>query len=341
MPVTVITREADGLDLEATQRAERGSLLQAMPQRGLHVLHDVLCFPRRYGLWSSSGDLIRESLFVRRNGAHTWPDFPARVATDSVRRQHADPVVWMGIVQRHFGHLVTESIARLWAWAEAAVGPEVRFLVSAEPGTLDAPGSVAAVLFAGAGLGERLLMPTEPTRFTSVILPMQSFSLQGPCYPNHVAVPRRIASAILAKEHSPSREVPVYLSRSGGTFQRPAVNETELEDHLRQAGVRIVHPEQLSFGEQVALWNSHDTVVGMLGSAFHAMVFSLRGREQRTIVLCEEIPSHYAAIDLMTGVDATYLRCVDGGDWEDRTAPRRIDMDFARRSLAQLGILSA
>lgn len=71
----------------------------------------------------------------------------------------------------------------------------------------------------------------------------------------------------------------LYLSRRRvARPDRELANEAELERALEETGFRIVHPQELSFEDQVALYRGADTIVSHYGSALHvAAVFCRPG----------------------------------------------------------------
>lgn len=84
-------------------------------------------------------------------------------------------------------------------------------------------------------------------------------------------------------------------------------NEAAVEDILARAGWRIVHPELLSFREQVAIFASSATVAGIEGSALHTAIFC-KQMLARLIVLRRDDPNaNYDTIATTTGIDQRNL----------------------------------
>ena len=72
----------------------------------------------------------------------------------------------------------------------------------------------------------------------------------------------------------PPRERPrLYLSRAG-VSKRPLVNEPEVRERFVRRGFQVVHPETLSFAQQLELFAGPACLAGPFGSAFHNLVFS-------------------------------------------------------------------
>ena len=108
------------------------------------------------------------------------------------------------------------------------------------------------------------------------------------------------------------------------------MNEQELEEALAERGVRIVSPEKLSFDDQVRLFNEHHTFIGLLGSAFHSLLYALPGRALRTVVIGSARGSYpnYFMIDHLKGIEASYV--YDQGAPGARPIPRWTQRRSAR-----------
>jgi len=121
--------------------------------------------------------------------------------------------------------------------------------------------------------------------------------------------PRAVAESDLGGNHITVSFQPVFLSRTGADSLRVIRGEAELERRLEQQGVRIVHPENLSLSEQIALFNTHKVFIGCWGSAFHNILFSLNPSVIVTHVICEEVPhSNFLMIDAIQRNAANYIR---------------------------------
>ena len=82
----------------------------------------------------------------------------------------------------------------------------------------------------------------------------------------------------------------IVLSRRGFT-QRQLVNEAEIIDALTPHGFEVVHPEQLSFAEQVQTYHSADIIVGSASSALINCIFCRPGA--KVVALTHDSQSFY------------------------------------------------
>jgi capsular polysaccharide biosynthesis protein len=122
---------------------------------------------------------------------------------------------------------------------------------------------------------------------------------------------------------------------------------------LRRKGVEIVHPERLTFADQVRLVNRHRVFIGNVGSAFHSLMYVLPERRVRTVVIENTLNDHianYVMIDLLKNVEANYLY-VEALDRAPRQRTRvrrpgleprpygRLDVDAVESSLRALSVI--
>jgi Glycosyltransferase 61 len=74
----------------------------------------------------------------------------------------------------------------------------------------------------------------------------------------------------------------LYLSRSHHKGGHEIENEIEVESTLSNAGFTIVHPQEMSLLQQLALYSDAECIVSLYSSALHNTIFAPRG----TAVFC-------------------------------------------------------
>ena len=101
----------------------------------------------------------------------------------------------------------------------------------------------------------------------------------------------------------------IILSRSGFT-QRQLLNEPEIIEFLKQRHFEVVLPEQLSFTEQVVLYNSADIIVGSASSALTNCIFCHPGA--KVIATIHENTSFnfrgYASMIQSSGAEVIFVK---------------------------------
>ena len=98
----------------------------------------------------------------------------------------------------------------------------------------------------------------------------------------------------------------VFLSRRNCKVQR-LVNMDEVEQIFADSGYQIVFTEEMTFDEQIALFNNADVIVGATGAAFTNIVYCHEGA-QIGIIISDDQPAYfYSNIANMINVRFTVL----------------------------------
>jgi capsular polysaccharide biosynthesis protein len=290
------------------------------------ALEPALYLPGHYCLYDAEGWRIRESCLLREPGLpriarHT----EERVAVPGDADRYEGDVVYGGWMPPHWGHLLTEGIARLWFDRQR---PDLAGLpILFTSGVPDIP-PIEAV-FDLAGLAARVISFERPTLVSRVFLPVATFRNRGLALPAHLALPHAVASRLRDRADPPwrTRPEPVYLSRTRLGQERSFLGEERLESHLAARGVRVVYPESLPFADQVRLVNEHAVFIGCWGSAFHSLVFRVSDAPAATHVICEpSINGNFALFDRLIGLDAHYVHATE-------VAPGQVAKPWATRVL--------
>lgn len=244
----------------------------------------------------------------------------------------------------HFGHFLTESIGRLWAWDEA----KQRFP------DLKAVYRIRDMAKADTRFERRLMMAygIDAEDIVPVDRPVYLQSLVSATTMWHNAVPHYVHPALsevwerisrnLVDPDAPTYER-VFVSRSGQWWRRVCRNIAEVERFFESHGFTIIYPESLDLATQAAIFANTPVIAGFSGSAMfnvmharHLKTFILLGHEAYT-ARNEHLytsliggPVHYfwSAPDISHPVDGWKQAAFDS-DWE---------FDFARneKPLAEL-----
>lgn len=193
---------------------------------------------------------------------------------------YEQPVLYMGHLRPHFGHFLMETLANWWALTED-LGDVERYLFHAANESLPERSYIKASLD-GLGINQdNLLIFNEPMRLKTVLVPESSFQLHSHIYPKYKDIVHRLARNLGAEEAKTSDQ-PVFLSRSKDTHGvRQYVGQEQIEAFLAGRGVRIVHPNQLTFAEQLKVVNEHTHLLGFQGSQLHNIIGAL---EPKTVI---------------------------------------------------------
>ncbi len=182
----------------------------------------------------------------------------------------------------HFGHFMTEDIARLWGWRLAKRRyPELKALISTwnpdtrSPGT--GPTRHQLTVFDAYGIAAQDIVCIDtPVRVDLLVGASQM--LYNPrharyVHPGLVEVWDDLRDALRTPASTlPERPRKLFVSR-GGDLNRSCRNADDVEKLFESNGFTIVRPEQFDIPGQVDLFAGADVVAGFGGSAMFNMIY--------------------------------------------------------------------
>jgi hypothetical protein len=325
----------DGLSREIKRRIRQVEIRGGTP--GVSIVEDAVYVPE---------ELTKRRDARRRGIVRSLRESPA-VAYD---REIGEEVVYLGSLFNHFGHFLTQSLARTWFLTE--VNPSVRVV-------FDAPSSawgqsenwLPRILEAFGVQPERILVLNAPTRLRRLIIPEPLFEPRGMAH-DHVlrvhetmARPYRAVAERLAADTTPS-EQPVYLSRRLlPPSLRTIVGEEELEELLRANGFRIVHTETMTFEDQVRLVNEHADIFSSAGSAAHNVLFALHAPRLHLLTNGSQFSPDYFLHAIIVGAPTSFINCLNTGErprfkQAHKQTPHLLDAPKLLEYLDQCGFLT-
>ena len=313
-----------------------GNERETMDFPGYRVVEDGLFFPSgaiscHDVIYDAEYRLVPESCVIRgkvnpenvSRAPEYLPDaFRRKLERRRLSHQQKRMLFLGTFVGKHYGHLLTEGIARYWyligrpdhgARIPAPYNP---FGLRAHLEDLLKPQQSHWKAFLPVfGIGsDQILVTREPVYASEIIVPNPSMQNRGQISPAHLAVTKRLAVHLIRSAEIARDEAPVYLSRSKfrKRGKKQYLGEVAIEDYCKGHGCRIVYPEQLSLKEQIILFNTHDTFIGFSGSAFHSVMFRLVDRRATNIYLLDSAEnSNFQLIDGLMKNSAHYIPCVE------------------------------
>lgn len=292
-------------------------------------------------VYDSSGEIIPHSQVLRGvEQACIVGHVPGR---DIAPVEHVDEdVIYGGFVFTHFGHILLESLARLWASAPETSDTPICFQCRTD----EIP-AAARALFRLVGIEKAVRIVRHNTSFRSVAVPAPAFVIRHRAHRLFKQMFLTMADRALGKASFQVTEQPLYLSRTRlGSSQRTVSGEAAFEEALKRVGFHVVHPETLPIEEQIRLVNSHRYVVGPQGSAFHMLLFSRIAND--SVCLTSDAPNGtYALCDALNGGRTWYVKACSRPPvfnhprlklWE---YPELLDVGCALGELRALGLIGA
>jgi capsular polysaccharide biosynthesis protein len=176
---------------------------------------------------------------------------------------------YMGNIMSHYGHFITEGLSALWL----SGGLEFDYFV-AHPFIWGAEiPAFARQAYALVGVDtERIRLIRNPARFEKLIIPDRLWLANASVNAEY----RKTISTIKTRHLRAMPRLKLYLSRAE-VPRRAVPNERAIEEAFRRAGFVVIHPQNHSFGSQLALHGQTAILAGLAGSALHNVIFCPRG----------------------------------------------------------------
>lgn len=194
-----------------------------------------------------------------------------------------EDVVFGGIVYNHYGHLLTDTTARLW-YVVSHPEDHRRIVFLKAPAKFDWAPADCLELFNLAGIrSERIVFVNRPTKFRSVLVPEEAIYSLDAVRPEWISFFDAVRANV-----EPSFYEKVYLSRTH--FKRgDSFNEDLFESYWASCGYRIVHPEECSLRDEIAFVSGARELVATIGTLSHNFVFARPGVHV-VVLLRSELP---------------------------------------------------
>lgn len=263
-----------------------------------------------WGIFNSNGDPVPDAMTGRL--IYNIPLDTEMTSDDIEEEAHEDTYIYAGFFNCHFGHFIVDTLPRFWDRALFGRG-RPRILCHADGRPADWFRSPVAALAMGAlGLREDdFVVFDRPTKIRNLIIPRPAMVAQTLVHSVYADLCRSIAKTIgPGQAHVPTGQ-PAFYSRSRlpiGTFK--IVNDTEIDDEFRRLGVSIVHPEKLTFLDQIETMASASRVLGSTGSFLHLSIFCPTSKRISALSHVGALNSNFALIDKAAGNEARYMEPV-------------------------------
>jgi len=196
---------------------------------------------------------------------------PVGVAVNANLHIH-ETVVYGGVLSNQFGHMLAESLPRLWWFIE---NPDSNYKFVFVPLT-DSFGH--EILFKDLLLmiglrEENIILLKRTTQFDAVIVPDQSYYAKSGYSAKAMMVFNKIRDNV-----KPADYKKVYLTRQKLPVEDARItNEEYFEEYYRSIGYQVLSPELLSVQENVAIMSGATDVVVTSGTTHHHILFCQEG----------------------------------------------------------------
>jgi len=189
-------------------------------------------------------------------------------------------------VPGHFGHVMTESLAKLWGWQDAkrqVPGLKAFYRMP----SADHEPTFEKALFTAAGIDERDIhwehRDVTVDRFVS---PSQAWQNGGWHFVHPVILDtwKRLREELVQKDVASAERI--FVSRQRGAENRAVRNLLEVERYFADRGFEVVYPEELSTKGQATVFGNAKVIAGLAGSGMFNMLFA--DRLEKVILLSQD-----------------------------------------------------
>lgn len=250
--------------------------------------------------------------------------------------------VWGGLYYGHFGHFMTETMARCWAFDRDGV-ESVLFMPKHEKLSEFQKYQSHFWTLLGITAPERILR--EPLVVEELLVPGQGFGLgriaEGT--PEFHAAMRRLAARVPT---DPARRI--YISRTKFNGRGGVLAEKAIERNMIAQGYTIMHPEKMELPDQLRFYKSATHILGIDSSAFHIAGMVADPGKRIGFILRRDNNAHEsiaAQIRGMTGRDPIVIDALVA-NWMEKEAAAsnhlswgELDFDILGRQLARNGFI--
>jgi len=235
----------------------------------------------------SSGMLTTNGTTVLPNSfKHPWKasnerltNFNDRIAsrpTDETTPTHLDGIYYdlTCAIAGHFGHVMTESLSKLWGWDDAKKQhPNLKAFYRIPSAEYEP--TFEKILFEAYGIApEDIHWEHRDVTVERFISASQGWQNGGWHYVHPATAEswRRLRDALV--EERPDSPKKIFVSRKFTTENRALRNIAEVETTFTDAGFTVVYPETLSTVEQANVFGNARTIAGLAGSGMFNMLFA-------------------------------------------------------------------
>ncbi len=215
-----------------------------------------------------------------------------------------EDVIYLGIIGGPFmayGNLILDSVSRIWIFLENEEYKNLKAVYFSDDNYQD---KIVLTLFKLFGLKEEnLIRCTEPLQAKNVIIPEESIDP----YSFYTVEFKQTIDKI--KEQIPAKEFPkIYFSRSKLNGCGKTYGEEYIENIFKNAGYKIIYPEQLSITEQIAYLKGAQYFAGVDGSGVHNALFLQDGANCIYLQRSEYKNNVQPIIDEMKTLNTQYIQ---------------------------------
>ena len=246
------------------------------------------------GVFEQSGEFVEESQIFREN--ESLFAIPHQRHLENITEKLEGTHLYGGILSRHFGHFIVESLSRLWAAPYFNEHPcNILFFpkgrADIERKDMKFQKEWIALLCPNATFQEI----KQPTIVERLIIPQQGFGTAG--LEKGIPEFREFIKNVAMPQPKGDEPKNIYVSRDGlrEDVKGKILESKSLATHLEAYNYITFHPQKHSLEEQLRIYQAADRLIFEEGSALH--VFGLVAQEsQFAVVILRRFMQDYTKV---------------------------------------------
>ncbi|QDH16852.1 glycosyltransferase family 61 protein [Swingsia samuiensis] len=302
---------------ECTSFSGRRLILENLPP--IRHAQDAVFIPRGdgpfWGLFEASGRSVPEALnytgFPKLHTPLSSLDCPALPDVPTLSDKY--DYWYIGEVNLQYGHFLIENLSRLWA-IPSYERTRLRIILSyhEEIENIFKYDYFKSIMEALHLTQENFIQIKAPTRFENIKVASAAFEDFSLIYRVYADFVHSIGRYVLPYKVDPQPGRVLYFSKEHLRAGKTRIgNEAELTNILKDKGVGIIFPEQMSFREQIKLWASNPIVAGFSSASLYTSLFFPR-RNTVTLSYTENVNVNHVLVDDVNQNNARYLNASPG-----------------------------
>ncbi|MBK4216219.1 glycosyltransferase family 61 protein [Paracoccus caeni] len=250
--------------------------------------------------------------------------------------------MWGGLFYGHFGHFMTETMSRCWAFDRDDI-ESVVFIPKHEK--LNGFHSYRTDYWNLLGLKAQIHIAHHPIEVEELLVPGQGFGLGliAKGTPEYRETMRRLTERVETDE--PRK---IYISRTKFGGRGGIIAEMSIEENMARNGYTIMHPERMPLVDQFRYYKSATHIVGVDSSAFHIAGMMADPSKQFAFILRRDNNAYDSIADQILGMTGRPPHIINTlvANWMDKGQARsnhlswgEIDHLALARRLQELGFI--
>ena len=230
-----------------------------------------------------------------------------------VKYEIDETYIYLGCIYKCWGHYITDGLSKAWYLLtdeyKNKYSGRVKIAVSFIGNNVVSIPSQLLELYELLGVNTQdIIVVSEPTKIRELIVPDNSLFFHNGSR-HFTKEYRNVINAITnSVEPIKSRKYEkVYLSRTRFTKGNADFGEKSLENVFRLLGYKVMHPQEHSVREQIAMFKTAKSFVSTTGSLGHNSVFCNPGTEIILLRKCFAIFDYQLVINEAKDLKVTYV----------------------------------